>query len=56
MGSDLGLRLGLQVLVLPEGRTAFDALGFQSRTFYGGRPWFLAPSIRYFRWRDRQAF
>jgi glycine/D-amino acid oxidase-like deaminating enzyme len=56
MGSYLGMRLGQQVLGLPEGRTAFDALGFQTRPFYGGRPWFLAPSIRYFRWRDRQAF
>jgi len=56
MGSYLGMRLGQQVLGLPEGRTAFDGLGFRTRPFYFGRPWFLAPSIRYFRWRDRQAF
>ena len=54
MGSYLGMRLGQQVLGLPEGRTAFDGLAFQTRPLYRGRPWFLAPSIRYYRWRDRQ--
>jgi glycine/D-amino acid oxidase-like deaminating enzyme len=52
MGSYLGMRLGQQVLGLAEGRTAFDGLAFQTRPFYSGRPWFLAPSIRYYRWRD----
>jgi hypothetical protein len=42
------------VLGLPEGRTAFDDLAFQTRPFYTGKPWFLAPSIRYYRWRDRR--
>lgn len=54
MGSYLGMRLGQQVLGLAEGRTAFDGLTFQTRPLYTGRPWFLAPSIRYYRWRDRQ--
>ena len=54
MGSYLGMRIGQQVLGLPEGRTAFDGLAFQTRPFYTGRPWFLAPSIRYYRWRDRR--
>lgn len=53
MGSYLGMRIGQQVLGLPEGRTAFDGLPFPTRPFYTGRPWFLAPSIRYFRLRDR---
>jgi glycine/D-amino acid oxidase-like deaminating enzyme len=53
MGSYLGMRVGQQVLGLPEGRTAFDDLPFSTRPLYRGRPWFLAPSIRYFRWRDR---
>jgi glycine/D-amino acid oxidase-like deaminating enzyme len=52
MGSYLGMRLGQQVLGLAEGRTAFDGLAFQTRPLYTGRPWFLAPSIRYYRWRD----
>jgi glycine/D-amino acid oxidase-like deaminating enzyme len=52
MGSYLGMKLGQQVLGLPEGRTAFDDLAFQTRPFYTGKPWFLAASIRYYRWRD----
>jgi glycine/D-amino acid oxidase-like deaminating enzyme len=54
MGSYLGMRVGQKVLGLAEGRTAFDDLAFQTRPFYNGKPWFLAPSIRYYRWRDRQ--
>ena len=38
---------------LAEGATAFDGLPFASRPFYWGNPWFLAPSIAYYRWRDR---
>ena len=53
MGSYLGMRIGQQVLGRPEGRTAFDGLAFPTRPLYTGKPWFLAPSIRYYRWRDR---
>ncbi len=52
MASYLGMRVGQQVLGLAEGRTAFDGLGFPTRPFYTGNPWFLAPSILYYRWRD----
>jgi glycine/D-amino acid oxidase-like deaminating enzyme len=54
MGSYLGMRVGQQVLGREEGRTALDGLAFQTRPFYTGRPWFLAPSIAYYRWKDRQ--
>jgi glycine/D-amino acid oxidase-like deaminating enzyme len=50
--SYFGMRIGQQVLNLPEGRTALDGLAFQTRPFYYGSPWFLAPSVRYYRWRD----
>lgn len=53
MGGYLGMRIGQQVLGLAEGRTAFDDLQFSTRPFYSGNPWFLAPSIRFYRWRDR---
>jgi glycine/D-amino acid oxidase-like deaminating enzyme len=53
MGSYLGMRIGQQVLGRAEGRTAFDGLAFQTRPLYSGKPWFLAPTIRYYRWRDR---
>jgi glycine/D-amino acid oxidase-like deaminating enzyme len=52
MGSYLGMKLGQQVLGLPEGRTAFDGLRFPTRPFYTGKPWFMAAAIRYYRWRD----
>lgn len=52
MASWLGMRVGQQVLGLPEGRTAFDGLDFQTRPLYRGNPWFLAPSVAFYRWRD----
>ena len=55
MASYLGMRLGQQVLGLAEGRTAFDGLPFETRPLYTGTPWFLAPSVFYYRWRDRTA-
>lgn len=52
MAGYLGMRVGQQVLGLAEGRTAFDGLGFQTRPFYHGNPWFLAPSVAYYQWKD----
>jgi glycine/D-amino acid oxidase-like deaminating enzyme len=54
MAGYLGMRMGQQILGRAEGATAFDGLDFQTRPFYRGNPWFLAPSILYYRWRDRQ--
>lgn len=54
MAGYLGMRIGQQVLGRKEGETAFDGLRFQTRPFYRGNPWFLAPSIMYYRWRDRR--
>jgi len=53
MAGYLGMRLGQQVLGLLEGRTAFDGLPFPTRPLYRGRPWFLAPTVRLYRWLDR---
>jgi len=50
--SYFGMRIGQQVLGLAEGRTALDGLAFQTRPLYHGNPWFLAPSVRFYRWRD----
>lgn len=50
--SYFGMRIGQQVLGLDEGRTALDGLAFETRPLYTGNPWFLAPSVRYYRWRD----
>src|SRR6185312_13510504 len=54
MASYLGMRLGHRVIGDAEGHTAFDDLDFATRPFYTGNPWFLAPSVRYYRWRDRR--
>jgi len=54
MAGYLGTRLGQQVLGRAEGKTSFDELTFQTRPFYTGNPWFLAPSIMYYQWRDRR--
>ncbi len=54
LASYFGTRIGQQLLGLAEGRTGLDGLGFQTRPFYRGNPWFLGPAIRYYRWRDGQ--
>ncbi|MBM3572963.1 MAG: FAD-binding oxidoreductase [Alphaproteobacteria bacterium] len=53
MAGYLGTRLGQKVLGLKQGMTAFDGLDFETRPLYTGNPWFLAPSVFYYRWRDR---
>jgi hypothetical protein len=52
MAGYLGMRVGQQVLGLPDGATGLDGIGFQSRPLYRGDPWFLAPTVTYYRWRD----
>jgi glycine/D-amino acid oxidase-like deaminating enzyme len=53
MAGYLGMRTGQKVLGLKEGRTGFDGIGFRTRPFYTGKPWFLSASVAYYRWRDR---
>jgi glycine/D-amino acid oxidase-like deaminating enzyme len=53
MAGYLGTRIGQQVLGRKEGETAFDGLPFATRPYYWGKPWFLGPSVAYYRWRDR---
>jgi glycine/D-amino acid oxidase-like deaminating enzyme len=50
----LGMRCGQRVVGLAEGRTAFDDLPFPTRPFYSGNPWFLAPTLGFYRWLDRR--
>lgn len=52
MASYLGMRTGQKVLGLKAGATGFDGTTFQMRPFYTGNPWFLAASVRYYRWLD----
>jgi glycine/D-amino acid oxidase-like deaminating enzyme len=53
MASYLGMRLGLAVMGSAEGKTAFDGLNFPTRPLYSGRPWFLAPTVLFYRLLDR---
>lgn len=53
MGSCPGMRVGRQVPGLDEGRTDFDGSPFDTRPLRTGNPWFLAPSVRQYRLRDR---
>ncbi|HKM64110.1 MAG TPA: FAD-binding oxidoreductase [Acidisphaera sp.] len=55
MGGYLGMRLGQQVLGVTDARTGLHETQFRTRPFYNGSPWFLAPSVMYYRWRDRAA-
>ncbi len=50
--SYFGMRLGQKVLGRKEGQTAFDGLGFPTRPFYTGKPWFLPATVAWYRWRD----
>jgi glycine/D-amino acid oxidase-like deaminating enzyme len=52
MAGYLGMRIGQQVLGLKEGHTALNEVKFRTMPFYTGNPWFLAPSVMYYRWRD----
>ena len=52
MASYLGTRIGQQVLGRPEGRTALDAVRFPTRPLYTGTPWFLGPTVAFYRLRD----
>ncbi len=53
MASYLGMKIGKQVAEIADGKTPFDELRFPTMPFYYGRPWFLAPSILYYRLLDR---
>ena len=52
MAPYFGMRIGQQMLGRPEGRTSFDGLEFPARAWYRGTPWFLAPSVSWYRTLD----
>ncbi len=52
LASYFGMRIGLQITGKPDGATALDELKFENRFYYKGNPWFLAPSLFYYRWKD----
>ncbi len=52
MASYLGMKLGRQVLGKSDATTGLGDVDFPTMPFYTGNPWFLAPSVMYYRWRD----
>jgi glycine/D-amino acid oxidase-like deaminating enzyme len=55
LASYLGMRIGQRVLGSADGRTALDDIAFPTRPLYSGDPWFLAPSLLYYKVCDRLA-
>ncbi len=53
LSSYFGMKIGQQVLGNQQGHTPLSNIEFPTRPYYSGRPWFLAPSIFYYRMRDR---
>lgn len=47
-----GMRIGQQVLGSKDGDSPLTNVPFQTRPLYDGNPWFLAPSILYYRIKD----
>ncbi len=47
-----GMKIGQQVLGKAEGKSPLDNVPFQTRPLYSGNPWFLAPSIWWYRLLD----
>lgn len=56
MASYLGMRVGQRILGLAEGETGYQETPFPSRPYYFGKPWFLAPAVHWYRFRDRIGF
>ncbi len=52
LSSYLGMRTGQKVLGLAEGHSAVDDISFPTRPLYTGNPWFLAPSVAWYRLLD----
>jgi glycine/D-amino acid oxidase-like deaminating enzyme len=53
LASYFGMRLGEKIAGIESGETGLDETRFESRPYYFGKPWFLSPSIFYYRIRDR---
>ena len=53
LSSYFGAKLGQRIAGLPESKTALDDLSFPTRPLYYGNPWFLAPSILFYQFKDR---
>jgi len=53
MASYLGMKIGLMAVDDATGQTAFSEIPFLDRLYYQGNPWFMGPTISYYRLHDR---
>ncbi len=53
MASYLGMRIGRKILGTDNEPLGVDSIDFPTRPLYTGKPWFLAPTVAYYRFRDR---
>ena len=53
LASYFGMKIGKQVLGESEGDSPLSNVAFNTRPYYNGTPWFLAPSIMYYQMRDK---
>lgn len=53
LSSYLGMKVGLKAVGNPDGATALDQINFPGRFYHRGNPWFLGPSISFYRMMDR---
>lgn len=53
LASYCGNKMGRKISGLEDSSTAFEQLKFDSRPLYTGDPWFLEPSVLYYKLRDR---
>lgn len=54
LASYFGRKIGQVIVGDAEGDSPLIGIGFQGRPYYFGKPWFLAPSISFYRWADRR--
>ncbi|MBD1545500.1 NAD(P)/FAD-dependent oxidoreductase [Roseibium aggregatum] len=53
MASYLGMRMGRKAVGTETVPSALERISFPTRPLYTGNPWFLAPSVLIYRFRDR---
>ena len=56
MAGYLGARMGRAAAGLEDDLGPFSRIPFPTRPLYSGSPWFLAPSVAFYRLRDRLPF
>lgn len=52
LASYFGMKIGQQVIGNRQGDTPLSGVPFSTRPFYTGKPWFLTPTIMYYKMRD----